>query len=361
MLTSEMRLPLQTLPAFRAVARLANLRAAAEELHLTHSAVSQQIKLLEEQLGFEVFDRPGRRIALNAAGEALLQSIEPALDQIDDGMRAAAAAASGTQHRIRITLLPSFAQRWWLPRMAGWRERHPDIAIEMHTSQQVIDLQREGFHAALRQGSGQWRGLEAERLIHSPLIAVGSPTAARRLLGAEPAELIDEPLLGDASTWEAWFAKAGVRATVNPVAIFNDAGLMLQAAEQNLGLALARELLVADALRDGRLKRLSTIALDKEQAYAMWFAYPSTLQNWEPLCSLREWLFEELKRSEDGLRALDRAALPPSRGTITTPPRRAARDVKAVKAVKATKATKATKAIKAVTPAAPRPAKRRGR
>jgi LysR family transcriptional regulator, glycine cleavage system transcriptional activator len=322
MLTSTMRVPLQTLPAFRAVARLANLRAAAEELNLTHSAVSQQIKLLEEQLGFVLFDRPGRRIALNAAGQALLRSIEPALGQIDDGMRAAAAAASGTQHRIRITLLPSFAQRWWLPRMASWRERHPEIAIELHTSQQVVDLQREGFHAALRQGSGQWRGLDAERLIESPLIAVGSPAAARRLLGVEPAVLLDEPLLGDAPTWESWFALAGVRGRVNPVAIFNDAGMMLQAAEQNLGLALARELLVADALREGRLVRLSTIALDKDQAYAMWFAYPSGLRAWEPLCALREWLLEELRRSEEGLRAFDAAAKPPSRGTIGAPRKR---------------------------------------
>jgi LysR family transcriptional regulator, glycine cleavage system transcriptional activator len=316
MLTSAMRLPLQTLPAFRAVARLANLRAAAEELHLTHSAVSQQIKLLEAQLGFVLFDRPGRRIALNAAGKALLDAIEPALRQVDDGMRAAAAAASGAQHRLRVTLLPSFAQRWWLPRMAGWREKHPDIAVELHTSQQIVDLPREGFHAALRQGSGQWRGLDAERLIDSPLIAVASPQAARRLLGRDAGALLHEPLLGDASTWESWFALAGVHGRVNPVAIFNDAGLMLQAAEQDLGVALARELLVADALRDGRLMRVSTIALKKDQAYALWFAYPSGLQSWEPLCALREWLLDELRRSEEGLRALDAAAQPPARGTI---------------------------------------------
>ncbi|MES1265780.1 MAG: LysR family transcriptional regulator, partial [Variovorax sp.] len=154
MLTTTMRLPLQTLPTFRVVARLANLRAAADELHLTHSAVSQQIKLLEEQLGFQLFDRPGRRVVLNAAGVALLNAVEPALAQLDDGMRAAEAAASGAEHRLRVTLLPSFAQRWWMPRMASWRERHPDIAIEVHTSQQVVDLQREGFHAALRQGNG---------------------------------------------------------------------------------------------------------------------------------------------------------------------------------------------------------------
>ncbi|MDP9045425.1 MAG: LysR substrate-binding domain-containing protein [Pseudomonadota bacterium] len=300
-----MRLPLQTLPAFRAVARRGNLRAAAEELHLTHSAVSQQIKLLEEQLGFALFDRPGRRIALNAAGQALMRAVEPALAQIDDGTRAAAAAASGAQHRIRVTLLPSFAQRWWLPRMGGWRERHPDIAIELHTSQQIVDLRQDGFHAALRQGSGKWQGVAAERLIDSPLIAVGSPEAARRLLGRGAAALADEPLLGDGSLWERWFALSGLRRRVNPVADFNDAGLMLQAAERDLGLALARELLVADALRDGRLMRLSTIAVSEDLAYALWFAYPTGLSDWPPLCALRSWLFQELQHSERWLRTQD--------------------------------------------------------
>ena len=197
----------------------------------------------------------------------------------------------------------AFAQRWWLPRLAAWRERHPDIAIELHTSQQIVDLPREGFHAALRQGSGQWRGVEAERLLDSPLIAVGSPNAARRLLGRGAAALTDEPLLGAAPVWASWFALAGLSCRVNPVANFNDAGLMLQAAEQDLGLALARELLVADALRDGRLTRLSPLALSKDQAYAHWFAYPTGLREWPPLCALREWLFDELQRSERWLRS----------------------------------------------------------
>src|SRR5690606_21939093 len=115
--TSMSRLPLQTLPAFRAVARLQNLRAAAETLHLTHSAVSQQIKLLEEQLGFPLFDRRGRRVVLNAAGAALQRAVEPALDRLDEGVRAAAATSAGAAVQLRITLLPSFAQRWLLPRM----------------------------------------------------------------------------------------------------------------------------------------------------------------------------------------------------------------------------------------------------
>src|SRR5690349_25048742 len=131
MLTSMARLPLHTLPTFQTVAKLQNLRLAAEALHITHSAVSQQIRNLEEQLGFALFDRRGRRVVLNAAGQALLRAVEPALAQLDDGVQAAGAAASGAAQRLRVTMLPSFANRWLLPRMARWRERHPELAIEI--------------------------------------------------------------------------------------------------------------------------------------------------------------------------------------------------------------------------------------
>jgi LysR family transcriptional regulator, glycine cleavage system transcriptional activator len=308
-----MRLPLHTLPAFRVVARLANLRAAAEELHLTHSAVSQQLKLLEEQIGFELFDRRGRRVVLNAAGAALLRAVEPALAQLDDGLRAAAAASGNEAQRIRITLLSSFAQRWLLPRMGRWRERHPDISIELHTSQSLVDLQREGFHAALRQGKGEWRGLEAVCLTDSPLIAVGSPEAARRVSGRDTAALADEPLLGDATLWQRWLAGAGVRARVNPVATFSDAGLMLQAAEQNIGLALAREILCADALCEGRLVRLAAHEMPEEAAYGYWLAYPEGLGAWPPLAALRDWLHAELAQSQRTLDAFKGGTAPAGR------------------------------------------------
>ena len=320
MLTNMPRLPLHTLPAFRAVAQLANLRAAADEMHLTHSAISQQIKGLEEQLGFALFDRRGRRVVLNAAGAALLQAVEPALAQLDDGVRAAAAAASGGDERIRITVLPSFAQRWLLPRIARWRDRHPGLGIELNASQQVIDLQRDGFHAALRQGHGAWRGLSAERLIDSPLIAVGSPQAARRLMGRGPAALAEVALLGRPALWKRWFELAGLRVRVNPVAEFNDAGLLLQAAEQDLGIALGRELLAADALQDGRLVRLSPLALPDDVAYAYWLVYPPELRDWPPLVALRGWLHDELAQSQARL-ATNRTA-PAAPATEPTPGRR---------------------------------------
>ncbi len=341
------RLPLHTLPTFRVAARLANLRAAAVALNLTHSAVSQQIKLLEEQIGIELFDRRGRRIVLNGAGTALLAAVEPALDRLDDGLRAAAAAAGDAEHRIRVTLLPSFAQRWLMPRMAQWRERHPDIAIELLASQAIVDLQREGFHAALRQGGGRWPGLQAERLIDSPLIAVGSPAAARRLLGRGTGSLADEPLLGDAELWRRWFALDDCRVPVNPVATFNDAGLLLQATEQDIGIALARELLAADALRDGRLVRLSPLALPDERAYAFWLAYPPQLQDWPPLAALRAWLHDEMRRSQRQLKTAAKTAPASPTGSR----------IRAPSAAPKSRAAQATKAAKPLPTKAPRRAR----
>ena len=298
------RLPLQTLATFRAVAVVSSLRAAAEQLHLTHSAISQQIRLLEQQLGFSLFDRRGQRVVLNAAGAALLRAVEPALAQIDEGVRAAAAAANGTEHLLRVTVLPSFAQHWLLPRMARWRERHPDIALELHTSQQVMDLKRDGFHAAFRQGQGPWRGLEGTCLMDSPLIVVCSPAIAKRLMGCDPAALVHEPLLGEADRWERWFAQTGHPCRVKPVAVFNDMGMMVQAAEQGLGIGMARQLVAADALRDGRLVRLFPLALTDDGTDAFWLLHPPELKGWPPLVALLVWLLSELQISSAQLDAV---------------------------------------------------------
>lgn len=294
------RLPLNTLPAFRTVARLQNLRAAAEELHLTHSAVSQQIKLLEAQLGLLLFDRRGRSLVLNAAGAALQQAVEPALDRLAEGVLAAQSAANGTAHELRLTVLPSFAQRWLLPRMGRWRERHPDITLDVHASLQVMDLRREGFHVALRNGAGQWRGLVAERLIDSPLIAVAAPVRAARLLPGDHKAIAAEPLLGGTEQWARFLALCGCRLRGKTVADFNDAGLMLQAAEQDLGIALAREVLAADALDAGRLVRVSPLALEGGDAVTYWFVNPPELADWPPLVALRQWLHDEMALAQAG-------------------------------------------------------------
>lgn len=291
------RIPFQFLPTFQVVAQSVSLRAAADTLHLTHSAISQQIRLLEEQLGFALFERRGRRLVLSAAGAVFLRSVEPALAQLAEGARAAAAVAQGTAYQLRMTVLPSFAQRWLLPRMGRWQASHPDIALDLHTGLQVVDLQREGFHAGLRQGLGPWPGLEGMPLVHSPLVVVASPGFAQRLQYGPPVALLDEPLMGDSETWERWFALAGHPCRVRPVASFNDMGLMLQAAEQGMGITLGRQLLVADALRAGRLVQLSNVELVEDKRSALWLVYPPERANWPPLVALRQWLLEEFALS----------------------------------------------------------------
>lgn len=291
------RIPLQVLPTFLAVAQLSSLRAAAEKLHVTHSAISQQIKQLEEQLGFVLFERRGRRVVLNAAGTSFLRAVEPALAQITEGARMAATLAQGTAHQLRLTVLPSFAQRWLLPRMARWHSQHPDIALELHTALQVVDLKREGFHAGLRQGKGPWPGLDATRLVQSPLVVVGAPAFAQRLRGCPPAALLNEPLMGDSENWARWFALAGHPCSVRPVASFNDMGMMLQAAEQGMGITLGRQLMAADALRAGRLVQLSPVELVDDARSGLWLVCPPELADWPPLNALRVWLQEEFSQS----------------------------------------------------------------
>lgn len=291
------RIPLQTLPAFRAAARHQNLRAAAQELHLTHSAVSQQIKLLEDQLGVGLFDRRGRGVVLNAAGQAFLQAVEPALDRLTQGAMAAHSAALGQAQQLRLTVLPSFAQRWLLPRMGAWREAHPELLLEVHASQQVIDLQREGFHAAVRSGAGPWKGLQAHRLIDSSLVAVAAPARASRIRPGDHQAIAAEPLLGSNDQWQRFLSLCGCELRGRTVADFNDAGLMLQAAEQDLGIALVRQVLAADALHAGRLVRLSAQELQDEDSATYWLVYPPELADWPPLVALRRWLLSEIGKA----------------------------------------------------------------
>jgi LysR family glycine cleavage system transcriptional activator len=293
------RITLNGLPTFVAVAKLQNLRVAAETLHLTHSAVSQQITGLEERLGFELFDRRGRRVVLNAAGEALLREVEPALDRIQEGVQAARVAAGGEGLVLRLTMIPSFAQRWFLPRMGSWRQQHPDIPLEIDASVEVVDLQREGFHAGLRTGDGPWPGLVSEQLYDgpTPFVAVASPGSARRLAGQPLEAVAREPLLGERELWKRWFAAVGVDANPVPVAMFNDLSLMLQATEQDLGMSIVREMLAADALSHGRLVKLSEVSFIHEGASSHKLVYPPALKAWPPLQLLRAWLKAELEAS----------------------------------------------------------------
>ena len=289
------RLPLSTLPAFRAAAQHQNLRAAAEELSLTPSALSQQIRQLEDQLGIALFDRKGRSLRLNAAGSRLQQATETALQTLQEGVQAAQRLSAERAEVLRVTVLPSLAQRWLLPRLVRWQRRHPHLTLDIHSSQMVVDLKREQFHAALRVGKGPWRGLVCERVMDGPLIAVAAPQRAQQLRPGDHRALAAQPLLGGEVKWRQFLSQCGCELQGRTVAEFNDAGLMLQAAEHDLGVALVREVLALDALKSGQLVRVSPHVLDMPDELGYWFLYPPELAEWAPLMSLRAWLQEEMR------------------------------------------------------------------
>lgn len=290
------------LAAFRAAAQTENLRAAAESLHLTHSAVSQQIRGLETALGFEVFTRQGRRLVLNPAGQALQRAVAKVFAELQAGLLAARAAHGSQAQTLRVTALPSLAQRWLMPRLPRWQALQPCITLDLHTGHQVIDLAREGYHVGLRVGRGPWPGLINERLFHSPLIAVAAPVLAHHLIGQPLQALAGQPLLDDVDVWREWFAQAGLPLAPVVVASFNDAGVLLQAAEQGMGVALARELIAGDALLDGRLVRVAAQELDLDAGRDYHVVYPETLRDDPAVRAFCDWLHAEIAALQQRLR-----------------------------------------------------------
>ncbi|WP_413535404.1 LysR substrate-binding domain-containing protein [Rahnella inusitata] len=291
---------LRYLPAFKAAAELGNLRSASLLLHVTPSAISQQISKLEEQLGFVLFERKGRKVVLNEAGKVLLHRVRAGLLEIDEGAQEAATIANTKADIvIRISVVPSFGQRWLLARIGRWRSLYPGIRLQIEATQQAVELAREGIHAGIRAGDGLWPGLISEQLtnLDRPLVLVGGSNAALRLAASSPEAIANEFLLGDPVLWQKWFKSAGVTTSVQPAATFADTGLMLQAVEQDIGLALARGLYTVDALREGRLFKLSEITLPVEIPQRFFLVYPPALKDWGPLIQLSTWLKEELAKT----------------------------------------------------------------
>jgi len=249
-------LPWHTLPTFVVAAQCENLRATALQVHLTHGAVSQQIQLLEQRLGYTLFDRRGRGIYLNSAGRQLLAVVQPALLSIEQAVHQG--RRQQQPHLLRISVLPSFAHYWLLPRLALFQRDCPGISLEIDASLQIQLLGEQGFDAAIRIGDGQWPGVDAQLIATGEVVPVAAPALAREWQSAFLAQQINVPLLAhDVVPWQAWCQAQQWPEFGQQVAIFNDAGLLIKAAEQGLGIALVRRVLVAEALTQGRLQALT--------------------------------------------------------------------------------------------------------
>jgi LysR family transcriptional regulator, glycine cleavage system transcriptional activator len=260
------------LPAFgvfAAAARHQNFAHAAEELHLTASAVSHHVRRLEATLGVALFQRHARGVVLTAEGRALADATSAALTDLD----AVAGALRGDQReivRLRIAALHSITYCWLIPRLPSFVAAHPHVRLNIETSHALARFDEAGPDLAIRHGPGHWHGLAAHHLMDDELFPVASPKLPGLAAISKPVHIANLPLVIDLALqgWRDWFRAAGVRGVRLPEThTFSDSTDAMQAAVWGLGAALARKHIAAPYLQNGELVRLPGPTLKARFAY----------------------------------------------------------------------------------------------
>ena len=267
--------PLNALRSYEAAARHLSFTKAAGELGVTPAAVSHQVKMLEDYIGIALFKRVNRHLVLTEAGGACLPGIRAAFE----GLAAAVDSISvaGRSGVLTVSVAPSLAGKWLLPRLERFKVSHPDIDVRVSASMQLVDFASGEIDVAIRYGTGRYPGLKSERLISEAVVPVCSP---KLLQGPHPlrtpADVRFHTLLHDDSpddeascpTWEMWLKAAGVDgvdATRGPR--FNQPSLVLEAAILGHGIALAKSTIATADLAEGRVVKPFELTLPLEFAY----------------------------------------------------------------------------------------------
>ncbi|MGF6814339.1 LysR family glycine cleavage system transcriptional activator [Paraburkholderia atlantica] len=248
--------PLNALRAFEAAGRLGSFKEAAAELHVTHGAVSQQVRLLEEWLGASLFERHHRRVTLTAAAKAYLEQIGPLFEQLSQ-----ATARYGVPETLSRTLSvnapATFTLRWLVPRLATFRAEHPDVEVKVETSNGPLESLKESYDIVIRGGPDTFYGYSMRPFLSEERLPVCSPALLQRVPLRSPGDLRQHTLLHTSSLprlWPDWLASTQL-AALRPAATltFDHFYLTLQAAIDGIGIAMGPTALVSDDLAAGRL------------------------------------------------------------------------------------------------------------
>ncbi len=287
--------PLGALRAFEAAARHLNFTQAAAELFVTQAAISHQVRQLEQWLGLRLFERRGHSLTMTEKGRGYLAEITVALDRIAS---ATARVKDGFDGPLRVTVLPSFATCWLLPRLEAFQAQHPDIELKMTVSARRWDGVDDRFDVGIRSGLGRWPHLSAELIARESLSPVCAPSVAAgppALRG--PADLRRAKLLHDTPSdgWRIWCEHARVTdLDLRKGLAFDDASLALQAAIQGQGVALGRLTLAERDLREGRLVQPFEVTVPNDYSY--WLVYPPAKAERSDVAAFRAWLLAQAPR-----------------------------------------------------------------
>jgi len=265
---SRAQLPLNALRAFEVSARHLSFTRAAIELCVTQAAVSHQVKGLEARLGAALFRRLPRGLALTDEGLALLPSVRDSFDRLGDTL--ARFEGGRVLEVLSVGVVGTFAVGWLLPRLPAFREAHPFIDLRLFTNNNRTDLAGEGLDCAVRFGDGAWHGTEAAPLFEAPMSPLCSPAIAERL--TDPAALLAETLLRSyrAADWPDWFAAAGLSPPPIRGPVFDSSWVMVEAAMQGIGVALAPPMMFARDLQQGRLVRPFSTQVSAGRYWLTW-------------------------------------------------------------------------------------------
>jgi LysR family glycine cleavage system transcriptional activator len=282
--------PLNALRAFEAAARHGSFTRAAAELHVTQTAISHQMRHLESFQGLRLFLRLPRRLVLTPEGQAYARDLARVFERIADATRAL--DTRPRRELLAVTSLPSFAARWLVPRLGAFAADHPRIDLRLVATERPVDLARESVDLGIRFGYGRYAGLRVEKLMDDQLLPVCSPRLRGR---ARSLDLRRLPLLHDDSPdgWRRWLRAAG-RSDIDPERghVFTDASMMLQAAVDGHGVAMARWALAEAELAAGRLVRPFPGILPCEHAYYLVTA--ESTAELDRVQSFRRWLLDQV-------------------------------------------------------------------
>ncbi len=311
------RPPLNALQVFVNAARAKNLTRAAERLHLTVSALSHQVRALEQRLGYSLFKRGPRGLALTPEGTLLLDRVAPHLDAIDSALRP---LRTRRDNVLSLSAMPSMATGWLMPRLPRFVARHPDLELNLDSSIDVVDFADCRFDAALRYGPGQWDGVTSELLFEEWLTPVASPALLAGRKRPRLDDLAEWPLLCPEDPWPHWFEKFGGTAPKRFVASFSDSETRQRAAVEGIGIALGRMTMVRPLIESGMLVALFPERL--RARYAHYLVYPQRAREHASFRAFREWLLEEAAtfRATTDAADLAHAALRAEATTTPNPP-----------------------------------------
>ncbi len=279
---------ISSLLALEAVDRLGTATAAAEELALTHSAVSRQLKVLEGQLGVTLFLRDGKNLRLTQAGAEYSQAARGILQDL--ARASLKVKATGSKRSLNLAILPAFGMYWLNPRLRAFCTANPDILISQSTRLAPFDFEREKFDAAVHFGERDWAGVNYLPLVSERSIAVCAPDFAGAL-PLSPAQLLDQPLLHLSSrpgAWEAWFQSHGHEAGRLRGMLFDQFANMVEAAVSGFGAAIIPEFLAEREFARGRLVPASDGYFDSGGIY--YLVWPKAQETSDALTRLLGWL-----------------------------------------------------------------------